>query len=226
MTARRICKDERYPHARRGDLKGFTLLELLISITLLGFILVLLFGGLRLGIRSWDAVQQRVDNLNSVRSVENFLRQEMEAIAPYRWKGAPGQRLAFLGQRDKMSFVAQLPGRIGVGGLYLVNLELEQSSKGRRLLWRYVPVTSQMTDFSPLDQASELVLANTELNTVEDIWFTYFGPDGAGGSLLWQDRWESSSSLPSLIRIQVKFAGDGEWPEFVVAPRLSSELTQ
>jgi general secretion pathway protein J len=226
MTARRIYKGKRFLPVRRGGLEGFTLLELLIAITLLGFILVLLFGGLRLGIRSWDAVQQRVDNLNSVRSIENFLRQEMEAIVPYRWKGAPGQRLAFLGQRDKISFVAQLPGRIGVGGLYLVNLELEQTSKGRRLLWRYVPVANQMTDFSPLDQASELVLAATELNAVEDIWFTYLGPDGPSGPLHWQDRWESPSSLPSLIRIQVKFAGDGEWPEFVVAPRLSSEPTQ
>lgn len=215
-----------FSRSRRGDLNGFTLLELLISITLLGFILVLLFGGLRLGMRSWDAVQQRVDNLNSVRSVENFLRREMEAISPYRWKGAPGQSLAFLGQRDKMSFVAQLPGRIGVGGLYLVSLELEQNSKGRRLLWRYVPVTNQMADFSPLEQAPELVLAGTELNTVEDIWFTYLGPDGQNGSLRWQDRWEVPSRLPSLIRIQVKFASGGEWPEFVVAPRLSSEPTR
>lgn len=223
MTARRLCKGKGLRAVRRGGPGGFTLLELLIAITLLGFILVLLFGGLRLGIRSWDAVQQRVDNLNSVRSVENFLRQEMEAIVPYRWKGQPGQRLAFLGQRDRLRFVAQLPGRIGVGGLYLVNLELEQNSKGRRLLWRYEPVTNQMTDFAPLDQAPELVLAGTELNTVEDIWFSYLGPDGQNGPLRWQDSWESSSRLPSLIRIQVRFANGGDWPEFVVAPKLSSE---
>lgn len=210
----------------RGDVNGFTLLELLIAITLLGFTLVLLFGGLRLGVRSWDAVQQRVDNLNSVRSVENFLRREMESMLPYRWKGAPGQRMAFLGRRDKMFFVAQLPGRIGIGGLYLVSLELEQNSKGRRLLWRYVPVVNQMSDFSPLSQAPELVLAGTELSSVEDIWFTYFGPDGQSGSLRWQDHWESATRLPSMIRIQVKFANGEEWPEFVVAPRLSSELVR
>lgn len=211
---------------RRQSHAGFTLLELLISITLLGFILVLLFGGLRLGIRSWDSVQQRVDNLNSVRSVESFLRREMEAIFPYRWKGAPGQRMAFLGERNKVSFVAQMPSRIGTGGLYVASLELEHSGKGRRLVWRYTPVTGQQQDFSALDQAPEMVLAGTELSTVEDIWLTYFGPEGENGPLRWVDRWESSTRLPSLIRIQVKFANGTEWPNFVVAPKLSSEVVR
>ena len=61
--------------SRRFQQAGFTLLELLIAMTLLGMILVLLFGGLRLGVRSWDASQKQVDSLNSVRSLESFLRR-------------------------------------------------------------------------------------------------------------------------------------------------------
>jgi len=226
MRGRHSRRYQRAQRGRRLVSMGFTLLELLISITLLGFILVLLFGGLRLGIRSWDAVQQRVDNLNAVRSVEGFLRREMESVVPYRWKGVPSPRLAFWGARNKMSFVAQLPERVGGGGLYAVSLELEQNSKGRRLLWRQVPITDQTKDFSALDQAREMALAETELNAVADIWLTYFGPDGDNGPLVWTERWESPSRLPSLVRIQVKFANGGEWPEFVVAPRLSSEAAR
>lgn len=205
---------------------GFTILELLISITLLGFILVLLFGGLRLGVRSWDAVQQRVDNLNSVRSVESFLRREMEKAYPYRWKSALGQRMAFLGERNKISFVAQLPGRIGAGGLYAVSLELQQDSRGRRLIWKHLPLTSQTQDFAPLEQAREMVLAGAELSTVDDIWLSYFGAVGDNSQPAWTDRWDSLTRLPLLIRIQVKFADGTEWPDFVVAPRLSSEFVR
>lgn len=212
--------------ARLPHQSGFTLLELLISITLLGFILVLLFGGLRLGVRSWDAVQQRVDNLNSVRSVESFLRREVEKTYPYRWKSSTGPRVAFLGERNKISFVAQLPGRIGSGGVYVVSLELEQNANGRRLLWRHLPLSAQMQDFSQLAQAPEIVLAGTELSAVEDIWLTYFGSEGDNVAPVWGDRWDSPSRLPLLIRIQVKFANGAEWPDFVVAPRLSSELAR
>ena len=202
---------------------GFTLLELLISITLLGLILVLLFGGLRLGVRSWDAVQQQVDNLNTVRSVEGFLRREIALAHPYRWKGQKGQHVAFLGTRNKLSFVTQLPARIGDGGLYAVSLELEQSGKGKRLLWRQTPLSSQMEDFSALAQAPEMVLAGAELSTVTDIWLSYFGRETETATPQWVDVWASDARIPMLIRIQVKFTDGSEWPDFVVAPMLASE---
>lgn len=204
--------------------RGFTLLELLISLTLLSFILVLLFGGLRLGVRSWDSVQKKVDNLNSVRSVESFLRREMERVYPYRWKVPPAQDFAFLGERHKLNFVAPLPSRLGVGGLYAVALELEETGQGRRLTWRHVPVVPSMKDFSALDQTKEMVLAGAELNAVDDIWLSYFGRESAGAAPRWVDRWESVTTMPLLIRIQVRFADGSEWPSFVVAPQMNLEM--
>jgi general secretion pathway protein J len=203
--------------------KGFTLLELLISITLLGMILVLLFGGLRLGVRSWDAVQLQVDNLNTVRSVESFLRREMAMTQPYRWKTGTGQRLAFLGERSKINFVAQLPARIGGGGLYAVSLEIEHSGKGKRLVWRHLPLNPLVQDFTAVSEAPEIVLAGAELNAVDDIWLTYFGRATDNAAPVWMDRWESDTRLPMLIRIQVRFANGSDWPDFVVAPLLASE---
>lgn len=208
------------PRAQRG----FTLLELLISLTLLGLILVLLFGGLRLSVRSWDAVQKQVDNLNSVRSVESFLRREMERIHPYRWKATPAQRFAFVGERHKLNFVAPLPSRIGTGGLYAIALELEQTGSGRRLTWKHVPLDPGMQDFSGLESLKEMQLAGTELNTVDDIWFTYYGRETDTAAPRWVERWDSLVTMPQLIRIQVRFADGSEWPEFVVAPMLTSEV--
>lgn len=202
---------------------GFTLLELLISITLLGMILVLLFGGLRLGVRSWDAIQQQVDNLNTVRSVENFLRHEIERARPYRWKGALQQRIAFFGDRNQVNFVTQLPDRIGAGGLYAVKLEIDRSGGGKRLIWKHLPLSPQMQDFSTLSHAQEVVLAGSELGVVEDIWLTYFGQASGTATPGWTDQWESDTGLPLLIRIQVKLASGSEWPDFVAAPMLTPE---
>ena len=203
--------------------RGFTLLELLISIALLGLILVLLFGGLRLGVRSWAAVQQQVDNLNAVRSAESFLRHEMEQAFPYRWKESRDKRIAFLGERDKVRFISLLPDRIGVGGLYAVSLELEHRGSGRRLIWKHVAVHSEMQDFVELDQSQELVLAGSDRSTVEDIWLTYFGRDVEGAAPRWVDRWDSNVGLPMLIRIRVKLANGAEWPDFVASPMLAED---
>jgi general secretion pathway protein J len=205
---------------------GFTLLELLISITLLGLILVLLFGGLRLGLRSWDAAQIQVDSINAVRSVESFLRREITAAYPYRWKEVPGQRLAFLGERYKISFVAPMPARIGGGGLNAISFELEPAGQRMRLVWRVMPVTRKMQDFSELAQAQATVLAAFDLNGVQDIRLGYFGSDAAGAPPRWLDRWENALSLPLLIRLQFKMAQGADWSGFVVAPILSSEVTR
>jgi general secretion pathway protein J len=217
---------KRCTHSVHRSESGFTLLELLISITLLGLILVLLFGGLRLGVRSWDAVQQQVDSLNTVRSVESFLRREIALTYPYRWKQAPGQRMAFLGERSKLSFVTQLPSRVGAGGLYAVSLELEHLDKGKRVVWKQLPLNPLAQDFSELAQTKEMVLVGAELSAVEDIWLTYFGRESESAAPRWLDRWESDVRLPMLIRIQVKFADGTEWPDFVVAPMLASEAVR
>jgi general secretion pathway protein J len=211
---------------QRRAQNGFTLLELLISIALLGLILVLLFGGLRLGVRSWDSVQQQVDNLNAVRSAESFLRHEMEQTFPYRWKKSLTKRMAFLGERDKVQFVSRLPDRVGVGGLYAVSLELEHRGDGRRLVWKHVAIHSEMEDFTELDQSKEVVLAGSDRSSVEDIWLTYFGRDAEGATPRWVDRWDGNAGLPMLIRIQVKLADGAEWPDFVVAPMLTEDTTK
>lgn len=204
--------------------RGFTLLELMISLTLLGMILVLLFGGLRLSVRSWDSVQKQVDTLNSVRSVESFLRREMERIYPYRWKAGLPQRFAFVGERHKLHFVAPLPSRIGVGGLYAIALELEQTGNGRRLTWKHAPIDPTMRDFSRLESVKEMQLVGVELNAVDDIWLSYFGRETDAAAPRWVERWDSVVTMPMLIRIQVRFADGSEWPDFIVAPTLTPEV--
>jgi hypothetical protein len=83
-----------------------------------------------------------------------------------------------------------------------------------------------MQDFSALTQAPEFVLASSELNSVEDIWFSYFGSESVNVEPTWVERWDSKTKLPSLIRIQVKFATGAAWPDFVVAPRQALESSQ
>ncbi len=61
--------------------QGFTLLELLVAITLLGLLMAALFGGLRLGARVWETGETRLDASARVQIVQDFLRQRLAEAA-------------------------------------------------------------------------------------------------------------------------------------------------
>ena len=57
--------------------QGFTLLEILVAITLLGLLMAALFGGVRLGVRAWEASGTRLDNDTRLTAVQDFLRDRL-----------------------------------------------------------------------------------------------------------------------------------------------------
>ncbi len=192
---------------------GFTLLELLIAMTLLGFILALLFGGLRLGARSWDAGELRTENSTHLALVQGFLRRELTLIYPSRWKKKANSELAFVGESNRLSFVAPISAQLGPGGLYLVRLEQVKDKDGNQLVMKRSIPEADSADFSALDGAEKVVLAEQ----VESLSFAYFGPESKEAEPRWSDKWDNPNLLPYLIRIRIKFSNGRDWPDLVAA---------
>ncbi len=195
-----------------GAQKGFTLLELLIGMVLLGMILTLLFGGLRLGSRSWDSGDKRADDSTQLRAIQSFMRRELSQAYPLRWKKEADARLAFAGASDALRFVAPLPAQASGGGLYLLGLELENWEGGQRLIMKRALPSPAAKDFTSLEQGEKSVLADN----VEKMSISYFGgatPESEPG---WQGKWDDLLRLPLLVRIRVKLSDGRDWPDLVV----------
>lgn len=191
--------------------KGFTLVELLIGMVLLGLIFTLLFGGLRLGSRSWDGGAERAEASAQLRAVQGFLRRKLGQALPLTWQTGAGTRLAFEGTPETLKFAAPLSAHAGGGGLYLLGLALEQGETGQRLILKRAPADHEAADFSALEQGEQSVLAEQ----VKSMAVAYFGAASAGEAPEWQDRWEDTQRLPLLVRIRVELDGGRIWPDFV-----------
>lgn len=192
--------------------KGFTLLELLIGMVLLGLILTLLFGGLRLGARSWDSGDKRADDSTQLRAIHGFLRRELSQVFPLRWKNEVDTRLAFAGAADALKFVAPLPVQVSGGGLYLLGLELEKGEEGQSLIMKRALSNPAEKDFSSLEQGEKSVLADH----IENMRISYFGAATPESEPGWQEKWDDPQRLPLLVRIQVKLSNGRDWPDLVV----------
>jgi general secretion pathway protein J len=200
------------PHAA-----GFTLLELLVAITLLGLLMVVLLGGLRLGARAWEVTETRLDDSARMQVVQDFVRQRLAQALPWWAIDESGRQwLLFHGEPDRLEFVAQLPEHLG-GGFHEFALLLDASGATRDLVvrWRRIAAPDEAA-------AGDVPFQKVLLPDVEDLDFAYFGTPGADQPAGWLDRWSDLDGLPTLLRMTVRFAPEDprSWPELIVRPMI------
>lgn len=199
--------------------RGFTLVELLVGLSLMSLISLLLFGGFRFGLRAWEVGDGRIAAANEIAMAQHLLRRQLAEAQPVIIGSRP--ELAptlFQGDDAGVTFVGPLPAHRGVGGFYIFSIATRADRGGRQLLlrWRrYRPDAVAGSDFDPKDES---VL----LGGIRSIAIEYFGQPTAAASARWLQRWDGTLGLPQLLRLRIVFPpGDARrWPEFVVSPRL------
>jgi prepilin-type N-terminal cleavage/methylation domain-containing protein len=206
---------------RRGRAPaGFTLLETVIALTLLAVMLALLFGGLRTGARAWEAGSERGDRADQMLLASSFVRKELTATFPWRFRDPLAVKIAFLGAPEAVRFVSMRPADIGGGGLAFVSLAFEagRGGAGGRLVMRRVPAAFDAADFSAIDAADGFTL----LDGVTAARFWYYGSENDVITPSWSDRWEFRQRMPTHVRIELSLA-QGRLPDVIVALRLGEE---
>ncbi len=210
-------------HHRRHAEKGFTLVELLVALTLLGLISVVLFGGLRFGTRAWEAGDRRAAQLAQVQAVQALLRRRIAQALPPGLEAAAAveKRAAFAGESDVLQFFAAVPSRAGVGGIYAFDLAAIEDDSGVRLelTWRL----HRAEDETEPDDTPEAGLGGRRvlIDGLARAQFRYFGAPEPGQTADWRDNWNGNAGLPELVAIEAEFLDGGgrAWPVLQVAPK-------
>jgi general secretion pathway protein J len=199
---------------------GFTLLELLVAVTLFALLSVVLFGGLRFGIRASEIGTARLDWSAEIAAASGFLRNQLADAQPLeRDSGGDQKVVAFDGEADSVEFVASPPAHLAAGGWHVLRLALERARDGNRLVlsWRLVRGDPDATEASP---AQRTVL----LERVASVELAYFGAPNEGDAPAWHDRWQDAAVLPALVRLRLGFADGRQAPELLVALRAAAPL--
>lgn len=191
--------------------RGFTLLEVLVALTLLAAGLALAFAVLRsagaIGARG-EAMTERSETL---RTAEGFLRQRLTSALPisYSQDAESGQPLRFSGDARHMSFVADLPDYLGRGGPHLHRIDFTDD---HRLVVSFALVQAGQV-FEERSPRPPEILADG----LRALRFRYRGPDAQGRLGPWQEEWTVRDRLPLMVEMQAQDAQGRDWPELVVA---------
>ena len=206
---------------RRASGAGFTLIELVLALALLGTMMVLLYSGLAFALRSWDAGEVNGRRTADRRIGENFLRREMAELFPMRFKDPMAVKVAFEGGTQRLRFVSSRAPGITQGGLSLVGVEVENGAtpRERHLVMRRAMPDDEAKDFGPLDRAERTVL----IEDVESVQFAYFGTENDFTDPKWHDTWPYAERIPRLVRLRIRAPDATLMAEMVMRIELSEE---
>ena len=201
---------------------GFTLVELVVAMALLGIMMLLLYSGLTFSMRSWDAAETAGSRATDQRIGVHFLRRELGETFPMRWKEPTILKFAFEGKAHTLRFVSSRPAGLQAGGLSLVGLAVEEQGDRRRsLVMRRAMPDDEAADFGPLDRSEDkptVLVAN-----VRQVDFSYFGSQNDFTDPTWVEEWPHQSRMPLMVRMRVTLADGSPLPDMVAKLMVGEE---
>lgn len=208
MTQGKICS-----RSSAGE-AGFTLLELLIAMTLLGLLTVALFGGLKFGTQVWAKSEAATASANKVTAIQTLLSHEIARAYPlFVTKDVANAHVEFDGTQRTMTFLG--PDPRGSGAMLRIAALVSGGENTATLKIVARPELSV--------RQNETTMA--ELHGLRSLEFAYFGAEDAKTAPAWHGKWQHMKRLPALIRIRATFARGtyAVWPDLVIAPRISAD---
>lgn len=187
---------------RRVRRNGFTLLELLLAISLLTLITASIMGGIHLGRRSWETsrASEALDEIESAARATAMLIGKSFLVHPDQTNlGQTEPPPVFLGAANHCRFVMLSEGGAQWGGLILTEIGVESGSGGDALaVW-----TAVYRPRDGLAPARETMRKTVVLEGLAGLEISYFGAQRPEQAPAWGAAWSSSDALPALVSIKI-----------------------
>ena len=195
--------------------RGFTLMEVVIALTIVATLLVISFAGLRVGLAAWQRGDERAQALERSRSVNQIITRTLGSAYPYQVAaiGRDPARMLFEGAPDRVAFVASAPPFPGATPIAFtavtLGLSTAAAAPGLALTQKALP------NEKPFDTALTPVFVD---GVVTGVRFRYL-KDSKGE---WTDRWDAAveKTLPASIEVTLTILQAGrsvEQPPLVVS---------
>lgn len=159
---------------------GFTLIEVLVALTIMALITGVAFTGLSIGIDSWRRGSQKIQELDRRLSVERLIQRQVSQADEQLFRGDP----------HGLEFISTYSLTNGSGDPVWVKYSFDST----KLLYREKPAAEYVPDSSnSLEQT---------LGQFSRIEFRYLATDALGDGV-WQGQWREDDGLPVVVQVRI-----------------------
>jgi prepilin-type N-terminal cleavage/methylation domain-containing protein len=197
--------------------KGFTLLELIISLALSAILLVILLAAMRMSYKSQERGYEKADTTQKIRILGDRITWLIRGAYPFSVRKSDGVKLYFKGEEDRLGFVTTSVDYFGKGpedtaGLKWVSIFLDNEGLQIREMVYFL---EDVFD----DEDGKLYVLAPEVKKLE---FEYFDmpEDETQGD--WVSDWDPDEKeyLPSAVKVIITFEHNGKTvalPEIIIS---------
>lgn len=188
------------------------MIEVTITLTILGFIILIIFGAFRMGVSAWEKGDSLKDEYQRVRIGSQLISRQLKSIVPYRVKTqkAEGDYVAFEGKSQAVKFVSTVSTRTRrpEGFVYAIyEFKHEGKDEGNLILYEQRVLNKDLFEERPKEEEGVSLCEG-----ISKVRFEYYREENLEKSQQggWVDEWNAKEEkeLPRAIRMTMTYKNE------------------
>jgi general secretion pathway protein J len=176
--------------------RGFTLVEVVLALSLVAALLAIAFAGLRVGLGAWRQGEERAQQHQHTRGLTQLLVSAVEGTYVYQAAATSAEpaQLLFDGDTERLAFATAAPPLAGPTPITFTAVVISQEvgPPPRLVLWQ-----KALPNHKPFDGMTAVLVDGA----ITALRFRYLRLDGH----IWEDSWDATKekALPQAVEITV-----------------------
>jgi len=171
---------------------GLTLLELIISIAIVGIIVLIIGGAMQLGFRSVESGEKKIEALERMRSSLTVIDSQVQSEIPLTYDDEGERKYYFIGDRGFLQFATNY-SIWGMGQGYSIAIyTVETGENGKQVLYA---------------TENTVGLENTRavrlFDAFDSIFFEFFYKEPTEEEGTWVEEWTDEFNFPEKIKVHL-----------------------